>query len=207
MSAALKILDELLPEKPVVASQNGTTPKSHFPEKYLNEKRGQQMVLDEDVDNLFGQTECYRKYIREKPEHRLMLWLKLNGHNNREISNISGYGYQSVCNVCKQPWFVEAFCRISTEMGKDAVETFLEGEIVPTLSRLGELRYSESDAVSKAACDSILDRIRGKPTVRVESKVSGQIDNVVYDVAKLQDEYQRNQQILQSRGIQPSGTN
>ena len=205
MSAAVdKLLEVLQVEEPrCVASPGGTRP-----EDYRNPDCGAPIQLPDDVDGLFGATKSYRKYKHEKPEHRLMLWLRLNGHNNKEIASIAGYSPQVVSQVAKQPWFQEAFCRLSSEMGKDSVETYLEGEIVPTLQRLVQLRDgAESDAVRKAACDSILDRIRGKPTVRVESRVSGQIDNVVYDVAKLQDEYRKNQQVLASCGIAPTGPN
>ena len=205
MSAAVdKLLEVLQVEEPrCVASPGGTRP-----EDYRNPDCGALLRSPDDVDGLFGATKSYQKYKREKPEHRLMLWLRLNGHNNKEIASLTGYHYVTVGQITKQPWFQEAFCRLSSEMGKDSVETFLEGEIVPTLQRLVQLRDgAESDAVRKSACDSILDRIRGKPTVKVESRVSGQIDNVVYDVAKLQDEYHKNQQILASRGIAPTGPN
>lgn len=147
-------------------------------------------------------------FKKEKPEHRLMLWLALQGHNNKEIAAITGYTAWAVGQIRRQPWFLRAFTDLSTAMGRDAVETFLQGEIVPTLQKLVDLRdNAESEAVRKSACDAILDRIRGKPTVHVKSEHSGQVDNVVYDVAALEEKYARNQEILRSRGIQPTGPN
>lgn len=153
-----------------------------------------------DADALFGDSGAYQVYKAEKPEHRLMLWLRLNGHTVKETATLTGYTPQTVSQVCKQSWFREAFCRLSTEMGKDVVQTLLEGEVVPTIERLIALRDgAESDAVRKAACDSILDRFMGKPTVRVESKVSGSVDSVVYDATKLLAENKRIQDELRTR--------
>lgn len=154
------------------------------------------------VDALWGTTPSYRAYKNEKPQHRMMLWLRLEGYNNKEIAGITGYTPQTVANVCKQPWFLEAFSRISTEMGKDAVENFLTGEMVPTLQKLVSLRDSaQSEAVQLAASNAILDRIRGKPTVRVETKNETNVTLAVADINELEAKYQQNQQTLESLGI------
>jgi hypothetical protein len=158
---------------------------------------------EKGIDGLFGATIAYQKYKKERPRHRLILWMTLNGHKPKEIAAALHFVPQTVYQVMQQPWFQKAFCEISTEMGKDAVETFLQGEIVPTCQKLVEIRDAENApyAVRKAACDSILDRVRGKPTVHVKQEVTGQIDNVVYDAAALLEEQKRNEQILKSRGI------
>ena len=157
-------------------------------------------AIFDGADSLFGDSSAYQVYKREKPEHRLMLWLRLNGHNVKETATLTGYTPQSVSQVCKQPWFREAFCKLSTEMGKDIAQTLLEGEVVPTIHKLVELRDSaESEAVRKAACDSILDRYLGKPTVKVEQKLSGSVDSVVYDAAKLIAENKRITDELRTR--------
>ena len=142
-----------------------------------------------DVDSLFGATPSYQGYKREKPEHRLMLWHRLNGHNVKETAILTGYSAQTVSQVCKQPWFQEAFCKMTTEMGKDAVETFLEGEVLPALQRTVAIAIGgETDAVRLAANRELLNRYLGKSTVKVESKVTGQVDSVVYDIAALREE-------------------
>lgn len=145
-----------------------------------------------DVDTLFGATPSYQAYKKEKPEHRLMLWHRLRGLSVKETALVTGYTPQTVSQVCKQPWFQEAFCQLSTEIGKDAVETFLEGEVLPALQRTADIaRGAESEAVRLAANRELLDRYLGKSTVKVESKVSGQVESVVYDIAKLRDEEKR----------------
>lgn len=184
-----------------VLSQDGTA----RPAPYLTDNTSAAQSFEEyaaQTDSLFGSSKAYQAVLHEKPEHRRMLWFRLQGYNIKETATLTGYTPQHVSTICKQPWFQEAFCKISTEMGKDAVDAFLEGEIVPTLQKLVDLRdNAESDAVRKSACDAILDRVRGKPTAKVEVKHGGKIDNVVYDVAQLMEEQRRNEEILRSRGF------
>ena len=131
-----------------------------------------------------------------------MLWLRLQGHNVKETAALCGYTPQSVSQVSKQPWFREAFCRLSQEMGKDAVQTFLEGEVLPALQRTVDLAANaDSEAVRLAANREVLDRFLGKSTVKVETKHSGSIDSVVYDAQKLMDENARLDEQLKARGI------
>lgn len=210
MDAVDKIISDLEGVKPVTAlptpsrmvqSQDGTK-REHG---YLTENTTAKETFEQysqRVDSLFGDKPAYQGLRKEMPVHRQMLWLRLNGHNVKETAAITGYSAQQVSIICKQPWFREAFVKLSTQMGKDSVENFLNGEIIPTLERLVHLRdNAESDAVKKAACDSILDRIRGKPVAKVETKHSGSIDTTVYDGERLREELQRNAEILRSRGI------
>jgi hypothetical protein len=130
-----------------------------------------------------------------------MLWHRLQGLNAKEIAMVTGYTPEHVRTVCKQPWFVEAFCRLSTEQGKDAVQTFLEGHQMLACEGLVDLaQNSESEAVRKAACDSILDRIRGKPVAKIETKSTSSVDVTVTNVADLLAESQRLSKELTARG-------
>lgn len=154
------------------------------------------------VDALFGQSVAYVTYKKEKPQHRMILWARLNGHNVKETAALVGYTPQTVSNVCGQPWFQEAFARLSTELGKDQFQTFLQGEVLPALQRTAELANSaESEAVRLAANKEILDRFMGKATVKVETKASGSLDVIVHDVAALEKENSDLQRQLAARGI------
>lgn len=155
-----------------------------------------------DPDTLFGASQSYIKYKAEKPEHRRMLWFRLEGYNVKETAQLTGYTPQTVSNVCKQPWFTSAFCALSAERGKDAINSFLEGEVLPALQRTVELATSaESEAVRTANNQAILDRFCGKAVAKTEIKTAGSMDVVVYDAAKLQEEYRRNSETLKGRGI------
>ena len=184
----------------VVLSKDGTERESG----YVNVDSGKAAA---DVDGLFGTTQGYIKYKRERPEHRLMLWYRLQGYNVKETAQLTGYTPQTVGQVCKEPWFLEAFCRISEEQGKDAVQTFLEGEVLPALERTRQLAVaSDSDAVKLAANRDLLDRYLGKSTVKVEAKTSGTIDHVVHDATRLLAESARLDEALRANGTYTHST-
>lgn len=159
--------------------------------------------FEDKVYALFGQYPSATVILKkEKPRHRLALWLRLNGHTNKEIATLLGFNENYVSQIVKQKWFLDAFAQLSTEMGKDAVSTFLEGTVLDTCEQLVHLsKNADSDAVKKAACDSILDRVRGKPVAKSEMKVSGGTSVTVFDAAKLLEESKRNAEILKGRGI------
>lgn len=189
---------------PRVVQQADGTPRASEYVRPAGEK-GWEGDPKEGVDALFGDSAAYVRVKKERPQHRLMLWMRLNGHKPKEIAAMLGVTPQTVYNVEGQPWFQEAFCRLSQEMGKDAVQTFLQGEVLPAVQRISELaKMAESEPVRLAANNALIDRFLGKPAVHVKQEISGQVDNVVYDAAKLLEEQRRNEAILRSRGI---GTN
>lgn len=182
-----------------VQHQDGTTSLNGF-------QQPTGLPYSGDVDSLFANTKSHVVLKKERPEHRIMLWMRLQGHRPREIATAMRCTYQTVLNVCGQPWFKEAFVRLSTELGKDAAETFLRGEEIPTLQTLIELRDDATvESVRLSAANSILDRIRGKPTVRVETKTSASVDVTVADVSALLAERERNEKHLRANGILQGG--
>lgn len=155
-----------------------------------------------DVDTLFGTTPSYLVIKKERPEHRMMLWMRLQGQKPDEIAAALRVSKQTVYIVQKQPWFQDAFCKLSKEMGKDAVQAYLRGEVMPALERTIDLaKTADSDAVKLAANKEILDRFLGKSVVKAEVKNSGQVDHVVFDANALLEEQRRNAEILRARGI------
>lgn len=180
-----------------VASPEGTTPR---PNPQVNPEYGQPMSMD--VDALFGNTQAYLKVKKETFQHRLLLWYKLQAFNNRECAKLLGYTEAWVSQITKQPWFQAAFVELAKEQGKDAIQTYLEGEVLPALERTAQLaRNGESDAVRLAANRELLDRFLGKSVAKTEIKSDGKLDVTVFDAAKLQEEFLRNQEILKGRGI------
>lgn len=188
-----------------VASPGGTIPmEERIARGYINADSAQ--PLPPDADALFGATKAYINYKKEQPSHRLMLWYKLQGYSNKEVSALVGYSYHTVCQVVKQLWFQEAFCRLAEEMGKDAINTFLEGEVMPALMRTVDLaKNSESEAIRTANNREILDRFLGKSTVKVESKSAVDINHTVVDAAALLAEQRRLDESLKANGLVSHG--
>ncbi len=192
------------PQPRVVRSQDGTQRDGI----YVTPVGGQQFAGDADVDGLFGDSLSYQTYKREKFEHRLMLWYRLQGMSVKETASLTGYTPQSVSQVCKQPWFREAFCRLAKEQGKDALQTLIEGAVIPAFQRLEDLATgAESEQVRLAADKEILDRFLGKSVAKTEVKSSGSIDVTLNDISKLQEENAKVQRELAARGIGQHGTN
>lgn len=146
-------------------------------------------LAEKDVDALYGSSSGYRLYKKEKPEHRLMLWYRLQGYSVKETALLTGYHTNTVAAICKQPWFLEAFTTLSREFGENAVQRVLEGEVIPAIRRTVELaENATSEAVKLAANKEILDRFLGKSTVKVEQKSTGKVEVIVHDIAKLREE-------------------
>lgn len=190
----------------LVQRMDGTTAEN----PNLSSPEDRPFTRDEEaqVDGMFGASVAYAKVKKERPLHRLILWAALNGQKPKEIALSLRVTPQTVYNIQGQPWFQEAFCKITAERGQDALQTILEGELVPTVKKLIEIRDAADTpaAVKRQTCVDLLDRLRGKPTVHVKNESSGTLDVVVHDADALRREYERNQEILSSRGIR-SGTN
>lgn len=185
----------------VVQPMDGTQGRAS---EYKHAPGAQPFTGDEEagIDGLFSASVAYHRYKKESPTHRLILWFRLNGHKPKEIATTLRVTPQTVYNVQGQPWFQEAFCKLSAELGKDAVTTFLEGEVLSTVQKLVYLRdNAESEAVAKASCDSILDRFLGKSVAKTEVKLSGGTTATVYDVAAMQKEMAILDKQLAARGI------
>jgi len=108
--------------------------------------------------------------MHEKPEHRLLLLLKLRGMNNREIARESGYTEPWISQLFRQPWALATLAKISTETGVDSIRGILESEAIPSIMKYVELRDNPEvpATVQKSACDALLDRYLGKPTQHVD---------------------------------------
>lgn len=164
------------------------------------QQRSEQIA--DGVDRLFGPRKSYLEIKRERPEHRLMMWMTLQGQRADEIAVATGYTSNSVRNIQKQPWFQDAFCKLADEMGKDRVQSFLKGQVMEAIERTVELaQNADSDAVKLAANKEILDRFLGKAVVKAEVRSSGTLDINVMDSNALLQEQQRNAETLKARGI------
>lgn len=155
-----------------------------------------------DVDHLFGNRPAYLVIKHERPVHRMILWMTVQGQKPSEIATALRVTTETVRRTQKQPWFQESFIKLSSEMGKDAVQSFLKGEVMEALVRTVALaKAADSDAVKLAANKDILDRFLGKAVVKAEVKSTGQVDHVVYDANALLEEQRRNAETLRARGI------
>lgn len=108
--------------------------------------------------------------IHEKPEHRLIVYLKARGLSNTEVSEKTGYTKAWIGQICRQPWFRLRLVQELKEAGMDKVAKLLESAALDSVFTILEIRDDPTapKAVRRACADSLLDRFLGKPTVHVE---------------------------------------
>lgn len=106
----------------------------------------------------------------ERLEHRVILYLKAEGHSNVEIAQITGFTPVAVSNIVRQPWAQDEVLRIIRSHGEDAVETTLKGAALDSVLKLIDLRESPKAGpeVQRKAANDLLDRLFGKPNQRIE---------------------------------------
>lgn len=137
----------------------------------------------------------------EQPIHVLMCYMISSGKTPAEVAVATNYSIISVRNIMRQPWFRKRFLGIAGEAGRDSVKAFLDGEVMPSLEILVEIRDDNKELrphVSAAAANSILDRALGKPVAKMETQ------NHNYDhgktVEEVDQQLQAVQEELKSRG-------
>lgn len=124
-------------------------------------------------DHLFGDRDPKEVLKRERPLHRRIADLALQGLTSTEISQMVGIGKHRVNVVLRQPFIREYMIRKSQETVSDAIKEFLEKETLPSLQVLKELRDNGPPTQRLAAATALLDRALGRPTQRVENEIKG----------------------------------
>lgn len=121
---------------------------------------------------LFNDQQPLYTIKHERPEHRIIVFLKAQGLSNKEIAERTGFTTMMVGYTLKQPWARERLLREIEQTGRDGVHELLKGSVEDSVLTLIEVQNDEKAKHSDrlAAANSILDRFFGKPTQRVESK-------------------------------------
>lgn len=110
---------------------------------------------------------------KEKPEHRIVMFLKAQGYSNREICRMMNFSDAWVSQLVRQEWFQRRLVKELNESGRDSVEAILQGEVRDSIQTLVEIRDSPLAKNSdRATCAmNILDRVLGKPIQRNETRL------------------------------------
>lgn len=109
----------------------------------------------------------------EKPEHGVILLLKLQGLTNKEIAGHTGYTEPWVSQVMRQPWFQLKLESKLRDAGSQVLEKMIELEGPNSLNTLVELRDSATSESVRATCAMrILDQCVGKAVQKTEVKTT-----------------------------------
>lgn len=108
--------------------------------------------------------------LHEKPEHRLLLYMKAQGASNKEIAEQSGYTQPWLSQLFRQPWAQQRLIEIMNQCGKDRVTTLIASAAEDSVLTLIELRDDPESpaAVRRSAAENLLDRYLGKPKQQVD---------------------------------------
>lgn len=107
----------------------------------------------------------------EKPEHRVIIYLKAQGKSNKEIAELTGYTQSWVSQILRQPWARLRVLQIINEQGGDAVQQLLQSSTLDSVQTLIDLRDDAKApaSVRATAASQLLDRVLGKPVQHIES--------------------------------------
>ncbi len=151
------------------------------------EKKPQRKVVPLHRPGLAPLTE-HNTIINEKPIHRVMAYMMMQGYNDGEIGKATNYSKEHVGVIRKQEWFSELIAKLSEDRFSDALDGLLEGAALEAVTELRNLATTaKSESVRKSASDSLLDRFLGKPTPRIKDLGEGSGDEL-NDAEKLRAE-------------------
>lgn len=139
---------------------------------------------------------------KEASQHRIIVYLKAQGHTNREVAKATGFSEAWVSQIVRQAWFRERLALELREAGLDPVKQFLKGEVMPSFQVIADVRDDKSapPAARIAAADKILDRVFGKPTVTVHSEHTVNAGNAKQTADQLENEIRAIDEQLKARG-------
>jgi predicted XRE-type DNA-binding protein len=157
------------------ADSPGLVEREFNPQTFLNTLLGSEECAEaasdyeNDPDRLHNDSRPNLGIKREKPEHRIILWLKAQGKSNKEIAELTGNTQPWVSQILRQPWARQRVLQIIKENGLDEVQSLLQSTTIDSIYTLIEVRDSAQAKPSErtAAANALLDRALGKPVVSV----------------------------------------
>lgn len=132
-------------------------------------------------DALYGDRPPNLRIKAEKPEHRIVLFLKGQGLSNNEIAERTGYTYPWISQLLRQPWARKRLVEEITASGRDAVTDIIKSAAEDSVWTLIAERDNDNAKPSEriSAANSLLDRFLGKPTQKVEQTIkTGPLDTL-----------------------------
>lgn len=103
---------------------------------------------------------------REKPIHREITALVMQGYTVKEAATATGVTKQTASNAIRQPYARKRMIEEAQRTVSDEIKNFLEGEVLPSLQVLKTIRDDPNakPADRAAASERLLDRALGRAT-------------------------------------------
>ena len=160
---------------------------------YENSGLAELFEVTEKTGGLFNSRAPNLAILHEKPEHRLLLWMKAQGASNREIAQQSGYTEPWISQLFRQPWAQSQLVEMMKEAGMDVTKKLLEAACPDSIMKLIELRddpvvYANYPSVVRASCVDLIQQYLGKPKQQVDV-----VSTPTRDINSLDDELAKNE--------------
>jgi len=145
---------------------------------------------------LFNDRKPNLAILHEKPEHRTMVFLKVEGLSNSEIARITGYTDSWVSQILRQPWARKMVVDELSRAGRNAAEELIQSAVVDSILKVIDIRdTADKKETQLAASKELLDRGLGKAVQRVETRslnlnLSGDLEQTDAELARLEREEQ-----------------
>lgn len=194
------------PEHPLVGEVTGKGGLNR--QLYVNNPVAQDSLTEEylrSTTKFAGDRDPNLGIQSEKVEHRVIMFLRAQGKNSMEIAKITGYSYQWVLQVSRQPWFKKRLIETIQEAGGNAVDKFVQGEVLPSLMTLVEVRDNPDakEASRVAAANAILDRGLGKPMQHIQTEVIKSATEAQSEMSDIERELEAIRLAQQAAGVVP----
>lgn len=126
-------------------------------------------ALQQDVKPIEGKDAFY-DIKSERGEHRVICFLKAQGHSNIEIANKTGFHPVSISNILRQPRAKQLIAEEIARAGRDQIEVMLSSSAADSIQTLLEIRDSAKARASDRAnaAKDLLDRFLGKPKQAID---------------------------------------
>ena len=135
-------------------------------------------------DALFNDRQPHYEIKHQKPEHRIVIFLKAEGNTNREIARITGMSEVAISNILRQPWARTQLLDEINKAGRNEVVEIFKGAAADVAQTMVDIvNNPEAKSADKiSASHLILDRLFGKATQPLAHSFSeGDLKNLTDD--------------------------
>jgi hypothetical protein len=187
------------PSHPVAAALCG--PDEDSPWSFVPDREVHTMNASEEhfeVPELFQPEKRSGGLLKEKPIHRTIAYMLLQGATQRKVSEVVGLGEMTISKLVNTGWFREVTAKLAAVAGGDAVMELLKGASTESAQVLIQLTQSKNENIKLKAAESVLDRVFGKAVTRVQKTSSTVPVDPAEELAELNQEIARSEEQLRT---------
>ena len=124
--------------------------------------------------------EAQQELQTEKPEHRIMLYMRAGGLSPRQIANATGYCYASVIDLFRQPWAKKLMVELIEAKGGAIVENYLQVHAIEAAEKIIDIMRDTnvSPAIQQKSAFKLIDKVVSDKldVIRTQTLPPAQVD-------------------------------